>query len=172
MAKASKRHIAIALFMLGLIWVIYTQPYLSGVKPYLTTVLGALLVAFAYFTGLMAIAVGIGMSTMAFFLSLPFIAPLYALVISAWSILYKGLFAWVGKKVLTRLPPVQRLMRRIQTSGAYTGARERADSLLSGMGLMRMRKMMLFEVTACPHCGQNIPVESKACMHCKKEVSL
>jgi predicted amidophosphoribosyltransferase len=70
------------------------------------------------------------------------------------------------------VPAVQDLIHKVETNETYSMVAATLDRMLAKVGLRRTRKIKLYEVVRCPHCMQDIPLESKVCMHCRKEVVL
>ena len=167
-----KRHIAVFLIFVALLVIYFYQPYLDQTKPFVASFLGSFLLVYAYATGVFAIVVGLGMSMFYFLVSLPFIAPVYAVVVGYSVYLYNKIFGYAITKLLQMFPPLQRLVNKVQADERYLRVQDFVLGVLAKLGLRKVKHMQLFEVVRCPHCNQLIPVESRACLYCKKDVVL
>ena len=172
MERKTKDHIAVAILLAAMLAAVIHQPINAEVKAYLTTAIGLAIILFAYFTGLMALAVGLLTLLLEFAVSLPGIALIYGLIAGCGMFLYNRVVGYTFKQLVNRVPAVQTLMCGIETSETYRMTAGTVDSILAKVGLRKVRRMRIFEVGRCAHCMRDIPLESRACMYCGNEVVL
>lgn len=167
-----KYQITVAFILGAIIFLTLNQPISTEIKAYFTTAFGTLLIVFAYSSGLMAYLVGLGSAVLGFVISLPGIAIIYGLI-SGYSILiYRKIILYTIEKILGRIPFVQQLIFKVATSETYNMIVHSLDRMLARVGLRKIKRIKLYEVEDCPHCMREIPLESKVCMYCGKEVLL
>ena len=167
-----KRHIGVVVVFLLVFIVFLNQPYFIWLKPYVAWFLGSGLLLYAYLTGIIALGTGVLAGLFSFLVTLPFIAPVYAFFMTYWLFISQKIFGYLFNQILRQFPPVKRFIDYIKTSNGFIWFNDRVTLFFTKIGLKQQKKILFFEVAPCPHCMQDIPIESKACMYCKKEVIL
>ena len=170
--REKKRHIAVVLIFLVIFIIFLNQPYFIQLKPYVVWLLGSGLLLYAYLTGIIALGMGVFAGIFSFIVALPFIAPVYAFFMAYWLFISQKIFGYIFNQILKQFPPVKRFIEYVKTSSTVLWFNEKINNFFIRLGLKQPQKILFFEVSSCPHCMQDIPVESRACMYCKHEVIL
>ncbi len=175
--KVDARHkrgmeVVVAVSLTAALVFLVNHPISTEVKAYLTTAVGVILILFAYFTGMMGVVVGVGAAAVGFVLSLPVIGSMYALIAANIVFFYNRVIGYAFRKLVDRVPAIQKLKYRVETSETYGMIANAVNSFLHKVGMKKVKRIRCYEVVSCPHCMQDIPVDSRVCMHCGKEVLL
>jgi hypothetical protein len=166
-----RNQIAVVMALAAMLLIIYRQPINADVKAYVTTTVGVILLLFAYATGLIALSIGLISSVLGFMVSLPGIAWVYGFIAGYSIFIYNRIIYFTFKKLLKRVPAVQRLIYRIETNETYSMVARTLDRTLARVGLKRVKRVKLYEVIRCPHCMRETPVDGRVCMNCGRQTS-
>ncbi|MEE8167792.1 MAG: pyridoxamine 5'-phosphate oxidase family protein [Candidatus Hydrothermarchaeales archaeon] len=124
------------------------------------------LLSIAYFTGAIALILGIFYSLLGVLLALPVISSISAYLAFVLSKIHYIIFRVLIGKMLKRFSWYQKLSLKIKNNHRLRSGVERFHSVLRKLGVEKPKRIKFFEVMECEKCGEDIPAESSFCPFC------
>ncbi len=125
-----------------------------------------MILGLAYLTGLISLILGIAFSILAYIVSLPIIASLYAYIAFILAKINYIVFRVFVAKILRRMGWYRNLELRIKNSAAVKYAAETLHGFLRNLGLEKPLRFRFLEVNECKHCGKDVPADGNLCPYC------
>ena len=128
--------------------------------------IGVIALIIGYFTGIMAVGVGVIFSVYTFIISLPLISAAYAYIAYLLTRIHYMLATHIFKKVVKRTKSYHKAKARTENTSAYKFGRKVFNKVSKRMGLAEPHMLRVFEVESCKKCRKKIPKEGKFCPYC------
>ena len=161
--QSRKHGFRYVLLLLGVIILLSS----NGVNVSLKNVgIGVVALALGYFTGLIALSVGLLFSVYAFLIGLPVISAVYAYTAYLLARIHYMLATYVFKKVLKRTRWYNENRAKIKNSGGYKSLSKLFDKITLKTGIAEPQMLRLFEVEPCHSCRKKIPKDGVFCPYC------
>ncbi|HHQ44570.1 MAG TPA: zinc ribbon domain-containing protein [Candidatus Altiarchaeales archaeon] len=129
---------------------------------------GATTVIFSLASGLAAVVFSIGYALWIFVITLPVISIVWGFIAYIFLTAIKWTFSLIFRKILGRMPAVQRMNKRFAESPRVISSKNRLDRMLERMGFNRPVKYQVVEVDRCPNCRSWKPSGGNYCPECGK----
>lgn len=163
----SRQGFGYVLLALAIILVIYLNG--SFIKNPRDLSIGVIALAVGYFSGLLALIVGVLFSIYTLVLSLPLISAVYGFIAYTLARIHYMLATFVFKKILKRTNWYRKTRAKIKNSRAYKKLRGVFNKVMNRIGLREPQMLRLFEVSRCTGCAKLIPRDGLYCPYCKKK---
>jgi len=155
--------LVLMLLLIAYTW-IKAKPFFTANPKTAALGLAALLVG--YFSGLVAVFMGVLYAFFIFLLSLPFVGFIYAFLIYYISRIH-FMLAKIGlEKALNRSKRYKRFKLKVKNSEQYRKLRSNTNKVFKKAGLTDPHAMRFIEVKMCRACKQEEPAFAKYCPHC------
>lgn len=163
--RLRKRTVASITFLSLIVVVIFFRTSLD--KIVITIFFG-----FAYFTGLIAMGVGVFYSILAYLTALPIISTLHAYIAFILVKIHYIVFRVFMNKTLRRIPWFNSLEIKVTNSSIVRRSVKAVNNFLKDLGLKSPRRVKFLEVTRCKSCSKDVPADGAICPYCREEIEI
>ena len=130
------------------------------------SLLGLILVILAYLTGVMAFAMSLAYTLLAYAIALPVISWLYAILVSVTALFERVVFGKILEKTFQKIPFLMKIEMKIRNSRLMEKIRTQSRRILRKAGIASPHRMLFIKVVECKDCRKDIPYNSRLCPYC------
>lgn len=125
-----------------------------------------LLALIGYFTGILAIGIGLALSLFAFIVSLPLISTLYGFIVFSLARIHYMLFTVVAKKTLKKSKAYRKMELNVKSNRTYKKLSKIFNRVLLRAGIAAPHRVKFIEIKNCKRCDKLIPKDGRFCPYC------
>jgi len=130
---------------------------------------GAAALIVGYFSGALALVIGLFYTLLTFLSTLPVIATVYAFIAYSIARIHYSIMRWLTLKVVRRVRGYQELKIKVKSTRAYIALKKIFNTVLRRSGITEPHPLKIFKIKKCVHCVKDIPLEGRYCPYCGKE---